>query len=338
MPLQPHRSFLVTSVGAYADSGFGTGGLVCVREGESVVIDKIDSTGLWAGGDTIYRFARGLQSIVGYGPDGVRSVLRIPEAKDIHDVMLRDGKFVCVSTGTNEVLWIDAFGRITRRWMADGELDAWHLNCLCEKDGRLYLAAFGRFADHRAWVGKCAGLGFILDLESGAEVVNGLSGPHNPRFLDGEWIVCNSHTNSLLIQAADGTRREVALGGFTRGLAHDADFFYVGESANRKAGIPTDHSFIATVDRRTLEVIDRIKIPFPEIYELVPLAPADADRMAADPSRFQIERTSDRIRELENQVELGIGEIEKLRFHLDDMKTYAEFKAKLTKIKRRIVG
>ena len=334
----PHRSFLVSCLGAYDDSGLGTGGFVVVRDGGATIIDKIDSTGLCTGHGLVYRFARGLRSIVGYGPDGVRSMLRVPEAKDVHDIFLAGDEFVCVSTGSNEVIWIDFAGRVKRRWQGAGERDAWHLNCLCEKDGRLFVSAFARLPEHRAWVGKCKGMGFIADLETGEDVVPGLSGPHNPRWIDGDWVVCNSHTNSFFLQCADGTRKEIALGGFTRGLASDADFYYVGESADRKAAIPTDHSFVVTIDRRTHEIVDRIKVPFPEIYELLPIAPDYAGAIAAEPARFQIERTGERIAELENQVELGLKRIEELSFCLDDVGSYRAFKDRLTRLKRRLVG
>ena len=334
----PHRSFLVSCLGAYDDSGLGTGGFVVVRDGEATVIDKIDSTGLRTGHGLVYRFVRGLRSIVGYGPEGVRTIIRVPEAKDVHDIFVVGDGFVCVSTGSNEVVWIDFAGRVTRRWRGAGERDAWHLNCLCEKDGRLFVSAFARLSEHRGWVGKCKGLGFIADLDTVEDAVTGLSGPHNPRWIDGDWVVCNSHTNSLLLQRTDGSRHEIALGGFTRGLASDADFYYVGESADRKAAIPTDHSFLVTIDRRTHEVVDRIRIPFPEIYELLPIATDYAESIATEPSRFQIERTGERVAELENQVELSLKRIEELSFRLNDVGTYRAFKEGLTRLKRRLVG
>ena len=334
----PHRSFLVSCLGAYDDSGLGTGGFVVVRDGAAAIIDKIDSTGLCTGRGLVWRFARGLRSIVGYGPEGVRSILRVPEARDVHDIFAADDGFVCVSTGSNEVVWIDFAGRVTRRWQAAGERDAWHLNCLCEKDGRLFVSAFARLAEHRAWVGKCGSLGFIADLATGEDVVPGLSGPHNPRWIDGGWAVCNSHTNSLFLQSADGTRREIALGGFTRGLAGDAHFYYVGESADRKAGNPAGHSFVVAIDRRTHEIAERIQIPFPEIYELLPVAPDYAEAIAAEPARFQIERTGERIAGLENQVELGLEKIGQLCARLEDVGTYRAFKERLTQIKRRLAG
>jgi hypothetical protein len=146
--------------------------------------------------------------------------------------------FVCVSTGANEILWVDPFGAVTRRWQAQGERDAWHLNCLCERDGRLHVSAFGEFAGHRDWVGNCRGRGFILDFESGSKVVTDLNGPHNPRFIGGEWVVCDSHASSLVFCRGSEPARTLQLSGFTRGLAYDDHFIYVGESADRKADVP----------------------------------------------------------------------------------------------------
>jgi hypothetical protein len=331
------RNFLVTSVGAYDDSGLGTGGFTCIADGEAVIIDKIDSTALVQHGSTIYRFARGLQALIGYRVDGVRSMLKLPEVKDLHDILVRDGLFVCVSTGTNEVLWIDAFGDVARRWKCEGERDAWHVNCLCEAGGKLYLTAFGRFAEHRGWLGKCTETGFVVEVGTENDVVTGLSGPHNPRFIDGQWVICNSHARNLVLQAQDGTRRTVELEGFTRGFAHDEHFFYVGESANRKADVPCDYSFIAVVDRQSLQVVERIRVPFPEIYELITITPELAQQIRTNVSRFQIDSSAERIRALETQVELGYKEIESLKIWLEKARRPKNLQQALTEVKRSLV-
>src|SRR5437868_3970260 len=99
-------SFLVTCVGAYEDSGIGTGGLVALHQGRATVIDKIDSTGLCFSDGIAYRFARGIGAILGYSKEGLKFVLKVPEARDVHDLALRDGLFVCVATGANEILWV----------------------------------------------------------------------------------------------------------------------------------------------------------------------------------------------------------------------------------------
>jgi len=333
-----HRSFLVTCVGAYDDSGIGTGGFVCLHENAAVVLDKIDSTGLCAHGDTIYRFARGVRAIVGYERDGLRSLLKVPEGRDVHDIIVRDGQFICASTGTNEVLWIDPVLGVVRRWQAEGERDAWHLNCFCEVEGRLHVAAFGRFSTNRGWTDGCLGKGFVLELESGREVVSSLNGPHNPRFLDGEWVICDSHLSALVLQRPGESARRVALEGFTRGLDHDAGFFYVGESANRKAPVPCDHSSIAVIDRRTQEVVVRIAVPFPEIYEVLKIPPELGAAIVAEPAKFQLEQTGERIAALENQVALGWRENHELKRRLADVRGFEQFRAGLLTIKRRLFG
>lgn len=334
----PHRSFLVTCVGAYDDSGIGTGGFVCVHEGKATVIDKIDSTGLCESGGVYYRFARGLRSIVGYCSDGVRFLLRVPEARDVHDFTLRDGQFVCISTGTNEVLWVDPLGTVTRRWQAEGERDAWHLNCLCEVEGRLHVSAFGEFPAHRDWVGNCRGRGFILDLESGSKVVTELNGPHNPRFIGGEWVVCDSHASSVVFRRGTEAARTLKLAGFTRGLAYDEHYLYVGESADRKADVPAEVSSIAVIDRGTLEVIDRIEIPFPEIYEIMIVTEDFARAMATTPEAFLLDRSQERFAHLERQVEIGWKEIDSLKRRLDPLLGVEYLRGRLVQFKRRIVG
>ncbi len=336
----PHRSFLVTSIGAYADSGIGTGGFVCVHDGKAVTIDKIDSTGLCVDGETVYRFARGLKSIVGYDRDGISYRLKVgqEEGFDVHDILLYDGKFLCVATGTNEILWIDPLGNVVRRWQADGKGDAWHLNCVWKEGERLYFSAFGRFPAHRDWVGKCRGLGFIFDLETGEAVVKGLSGPHNPRLIDGQWVVCDSHASSLELRDQNGVAKTIQLGGFTRGLAFDDDYFYVGESANRKAEKPAETSAIAVVDRRTHEVVERIVIPFPEIYEVITISPDFAERIVSDLPRFQIDSSAERIRLLEEQVELGVREAAVWRQRVENLRVPEAIWSRMVNVKRRLVG
>ena len=64
-------------------------------------------------------------------------------------------------------------------------------------------AAFGRFSNHREWSnGSAAGAGIVFDLLSGADVVSGLSCPHDPRLVDGSWVVCNSAEQELVIADA----------------------------------------------------------------------------------------------------------------------------------------
>lgn len=338
MPPPFHRSFLVTSVGAYADSGIGTGGFTALCDGEAVILDKIDSTGICRGGDLVFRFARGLQSLHGYREGRLQYTLKLPDLRDIHDcVLCPDGTFLLVSTGTNEVVWIDTFGRVVKRWKGEGECDAWHLNCVCEREGRMYITAFGRFATNREWVGRCTETGMVLDLETGEDVVTGLSGPHNPRWIDGQWVICNSHGRDLVIQTAAGERRSVPLGGFTRGFAHDAHYFYVGESANRKAEKPAETSSIAVLRRDTCEIVHRFTIPFPEIYELLLVSPEEA-RAFTEHASHGGENGDERIRALETQVELGLKEIEFQKSLVEKWKRRKGVSQALFDLKQSVLG
>jgi Domain of unknown function (DUF4915) len=333
---QPHRCFLVTSVGAYDDSGVGTGGFVSVHNGASTVIDPIDSTGLCNVDGMIYRFARGLQSIVGYRVDGVRYVLKVPEARDIHDIALDGGEFICVSTGTNEVVWIDTLGRINRRWKGEGERDAWHLNCLCKVDGRWHVSAFGRYAGHRDWTKGCLGQGFVVDLDKQVDVVRGLNGPHNPRLIDGTWVVCDSHISALAVQRPGEPVVQVPLGGFTRGLDWDDRFYYVGVSANRKAPVVNDYSEIAVVSRADLLVVERIRVPFPEIYEIIRVAPEISEAFASNPERFQISRENERTARLEEQVATSCREVGELRSRLEPLRPFEHWRSRWYGLRRRL--
>jgi hypothetical protein len=56
---RPATTFLVSAIGAYEDSGLGTGGFVAVKDGRAHIIDKMDSTGLCERDGEVYRFIRG---------------------------------------------------------------------------------------------------------------------------------------------------------------------------------------------------------------------------------------------------------------------------------------
>ena len=79
---------------------------------------------------------------------------------------------------------------------------------------------------------------------------------------------------------------KIKLDGFTRGFAFDDNYFYVGESANRKEENPPDYSHIAIIERMSFQVVDRIRVPFPEIYEIVPITDALAKVVEENRERF----------------------------------------------------
>lgn len=268
-------SLLLSCNGQYGRVGQGTGGLVVVHQGEATVVDELDSTGLSADLGLVFRFLRGERTLVGYDTDGrVRYRLALPEVRNGHDVRVSGGLIVAVSTGENRIRWYDGFGRQARDWKADGEGDAWHLNCLWPAEGGMYVSAFGAFRNHRDWHNRGEMCGFVLDLVSGERVMDGLYHPHSPRYIDNRWVVCDSGTGTLVGQK-NGTGRlhRVPLGGYPRGMACDEDHLYVGVSMLRGEG---EVGHIAVLERARLKKVAEIPVPLPEIYEVLVVP----DRMA----------------------------------------------------------
>jgi Domain of unknown function (DUF4915) len=204
---------------------------------------------------------------------GGETAWTIDALREPHGVLWRegDGGLVVVSTLTNAILWLDPDRREVRRtWTADADEpgDAWHLNDLVVHDGRLLASAFGRFRTHRGWAADGArdGAGIVFDVATGADVLNGLTCPHDPTPLDGGWLVCDSASRRLLrLDAAGTVVQEVDLGGFTRGVAHDEEHVYVGISAHRLAGTEGRAAVVALA-RDTLVEVARWELPCEEAY------------------------------------------------------------------------
>jgi hypothetical protein len=259
---------LVSCCGEHGGSGQGTGGLVLIQDREPVVIDQVDTTGICEAQGMVMRVARGKQELWSYSRDGVRCWRwSIHDIKNPHDVRwLRGGRLVLMATGQNEIRWYDNMMNETSRWQAPGEGDAWHLNCLWQADEHLYATAFGAFREHRGWVDKSQMSGFLFGLGTGERVMDSLGQPHSPRFIDGHWYVCESFNQGLAVLNGERVRR-VALDGYTRGMDWGPFHLYVGES--RLRGDSPVLATVAVLDRDTLELQDRIEVPFPEIYEVL---------------------------------------------------------------------
>ena len=265
------------------------GGLFCY-DGERVErIDRLSTTGISVAENHFVRALRNPDAsspgeILIYDFKGVQSYLRIDDLWEPHDILLKDNQLIAASPLQNSVFWISLSGAIVRRWRAGGSGDAWHLNCFLVKDERLLMSAFGRFAGHREWIrDKHDPTGIVFDLETGEHVLEGLSHPHNPRFVDGAWVICNSLTSELLrIDQLNKTVTDrVALRGYPRGIGVTNDFVFVGESANRTvASRPRGTAQVAIVCRRNWRLLDRLDLPCSEIYDVVvaPRSLADGAR------------------------------------------------------------
>jgi acetolactate synthase I/II/III large subunit len=259
--------------------GERTGGGLFTYDGKIVEqLETLSSTGLavdegrlgrllWSSGE-----AGSVGELLVYDERGVARYLRIDGLREPHDLVWDGDGLVAVSTMSNSILWISPAGEVTRTWQAEGDGDAWHLNSLSPVDGTLVAAAFGRFSKHREWSdGRAAGRGIVFDLETGENVVEGLDCPHDPRLVDGLWLVCNSARHELVaVERSSGTvAHRVPLNGWTRGLAVGDDLIHVGESANRASPAPGELASVAVIDRRTLSVVDRLPLPCEEVFDVV---------------------------------------------------------------------
>ena len=86
--------------------------------------------------------------------------------------------------------------------------------------------------------------------------------------MDGTWIACNSAERAVVRFDRDGTELGRAeLGGWTRGLAWDANSLYVGVSAHRMLG-DEGRARVVRLDRKHLEPVDEWELPCPEVFAL----------------------------------------------------------------------
>ncbi|SDL61022.1 protein of unknown function [Catalinimonas alkaloidigena] len=320
-------SFLATCVGAYGDSGLGTGGFFLWHRGEGVVIDNLDSTGLVFTKGLCYRFIRALQTLVIYDASGVRSTVRLSEAKDVHDIYVTEKEVIVVSTGTNEVHWYDWRGEIIRKWSPGGNGDAWHLNCLYGVDTEIYISAFGKFDNHRDWNGNCRDTGFVMKMHTEELIIEGLSGPHNPRKIHNRWLICDSHKRGIRI-IENGENNFVNLGGFTRGIAVTSKGWLVGVSADRKSALENPTGKIKLVESERCEIMEEVSVPFPEIYDIVEITPEFGSAIISDPSKYLISLSDKEKANLKNQVNLGLEEIYRQNAIIDHLKKKNAYLAK----------
>jgi hypothetical protein len=151
-----------------------------------------------------------------------------------------------------------------------GPTDSWHLNCVTRRDGVWFATMFGPVGAFGGSSPARERAGRIVELSTGEEVVGGLTAPHTPRWFDGAWLVCNSARGELLAVEERTGRivRQVTCGDWTRGIAWDDAFLYVGNSRRRMALDSFEHAEIVVLDRATWSVAERIRLPVQEVYDL----------------------------------------------------------------------
>ena len=176
---------------------------------------------------------------------GVYDSLFVPRASfytgpmAIHDLAWgHDGRLYAVNTVCSCLAIIEDRYNFTPWWRppfirALAPVDGCHLNGLAMVDGRpRYVTALGATDSPQGWRQNKLRGGVLIDIESGETILDGLSMPHSPRWVDGKLFLLNSAACELLV--VDPARRSsevvAKLPGFARGLAACGDYLFVGLS------------------------------------------------------------------------------------------------------------
>jgi hypothetical protein len=213
-----------------------------------------------------------------YDRSGLVWLRRLAHCYDAHSVALLGEEIAICSTGTNEIIYLDAEGSERRRHCVDGgaEPDSWHINSLTVHAGRLFATSFGRFERFREWATRLDGSGLLLDVDSGVVVREGLAAPHDPWRVAGGWLI-NDSARSRTLWCPDGGPAEtvVAGSGFARGLAVIPGGYVIGFSSPRDMARPQHCAAVVVVEASSRQVVKAINLPYAEIGQIFP-APGPA--------------------------------------------------------------
>lgn len=268
---------LVTGSGPDRSGGF----FVVDRDANGVwtveELDRIRSFGITCHDGLLYRMLCAASTtpasaeLLVYDAAGVVEYRRLDRLVDPHGIVWTGTQFAVPSPAANGIAFLDRLGTIAN-WIAlPGTGDAWHVNGLAIRAGRLCASAFGRFETDRGWsAGAADGQGLVFEVEDCQTIVDGLDYPHDPAFLDGVWIVCDSGSRRLV--GVDERTREIKrvahLGAWTRGFAASLDRLFVGLSGERY-GSDLTLGCVAVLDRRSWRCLHRVTLPCQEILTLV---------------------------------------------------------------------
>ncbi len=163
----------------------------------------------------------------------VRAVHALPEVADAHSIVLMGNEVCVASTETDEILAYplrgDDVGPGRVLWApTDSHTDTHHVNSLAVVDAELFCSAFGPRSGE-SW--STATNGYVRNVSSGHNVIEGLRQPHTVARHDERLYFCNSMLGTL--NDADGVAGFFS--GYTRGLAFAPNgTIYVGTSLARR--------------------------------------------------------------------------------------------------------
>jgi uncharacterized protein (TIGR03032 family) len=170
---------------------------------------------------------------------------------DIHELAYdRDDALWMVNTRFGCLCTLDAEHSFTPRWRppfvsAYAPEDRCHLNGLALVEGRpKYVTALGETDTAGGWRANKRDGGILMDIETNAILLRGLSMPHSPRWYQGKlWLLESGQGSLAVADLKQGTWRMVAqLPGYTRGIDFLGPLAFIGLSQVRESatfsGIP----------------------------------------------------------------------------------------------------
>lgn len=249
------------------------GGLLHIKSGRQVVIDRLGTTGIcYDNNNNFYRAIQhqNISEIVVYPKNKEKFSIIHRDIKDVHDLYYFNNSLFIVSTSTNEVIKLDNKFEIDKRYKFQGDGDAWHLNCLEAINDRLYVSAFCNYEQHYSYKGKTYEKGFLVDVLNGDVLIDKLSQPHTPKLDGGLIYICDSETKALKVYKDKNLVNTIGLDAYTRGLYIDKDYIYVGLSKSRNIEDKNATSKIVILDKKTLRKESEILIDLDEIYNIIP--------------------------------------------------------------------
>jgi uncharacterized protein (TIGR03032 family) len=242
---------------------------------------------------------------------------------DLHDVLSTVDGIHAVFTETNQVVRLDDAFQVQESWSFGDEPDSAHVNCIVMHGGRLIASMFGAFTTHRGYKGQTRNAGRVIDVKSGEVLIEGLSQPHSLVTVGEQLWLCSSEDRVVRIYDRDfRLQRELALPGYTRGLAIGQDCVYVGLSRSRNLELAEIGEFtsavVAILQRHSLDIVGYMPLPCNEIYDIriAPSAEMVTDAMAAtwvserDASRDEIATLRGSLRDREETLQSTKSELD----------------------------
>ena len=304
--------YLISAIGEYDNTGYGNGGLFLLHKNKFTQIYDYDTTGLFFFDGEAYCYIRALKQLIKFSDKGIVATYKIRDTKDVHDIYIKENEWILVSTGTNEVIWLDKGGKFKKKWTPGGKGDAWHMNCLFVDSNNLYVTAFGQFNAHREWKNNMKGKGILYCITTDKIVITGLNGPHTPRKIGNGWLICDSLNSSIIVyNELECTKKTIELDGFTRGMFLNNEELIVGISGNRNTR--TTNGKILFIDRHTLDINRELEFPLPEIYDIIEVSKEIGQAILKSPDKFQICLKPEIVNLLEMKIEYRDKKIKNLQ-------------------------